>query len=136
MNTIEKLRELRARTGSGLFFCKKALEEAQGDVEQAIELLRIQGQDYLRRKAGRIAAEGRVECYIDAERRVGAIVEVNCETDFAAKSAQFAGICHDIAEKVARGESYDKVVNNAIAILGENVRVRRVQRYKLGELDG
>ena len=83
------VKELRERTGAGMMDCKKALVQTDGDMEKAIEFLREKGLAAAAKKAGRIAAEGLVGTYINDENKIGAIVEVNCETDFVAKNQDF-----------------------------------------------
>ncbi|GBG09626.1 elongation factor Ts [Paenibacillus sp. MY03] len=95
------VKELRERTGAGMLDCKKALDETGGDVEKAIALLREKGLSAAANKAGRIATEGVVESYIHAGGRIGVIVEVNCETDFVAKTDQFREFARDIAMQIA-----------------------------------
>lgn len=91
--TAKDVAALREKTGCGMMDCKKALTEANGDQDKAIELLREKGLAAQAKKAGRIAAEGMVSVYIDKEKKVGAIIEVNSETDFVAKNAEFQGAC-------------------------------------------
>lgn len=95
------VKELRERTGAGMLDCKKALVETNGDMDKAIEFLREKGLASAAKKAGRIAAEGVIESYIHLGGRIGVLVEVNCETDFAAKSEQFKQLAKDIAMQVA-----------------------------------
>ena len=92
MNT-SLIKELRDLSGAGLMDCKKALTEADGDMEKAIDLLREKGLAAAAKKAGRIAAEGIVEAYIHGGGRIGVLVEVNCETDFVAKTDEFKAFC-------------------------------------------
>ncbi|MGW8956144.1 translation elongation factor Ts [Paenibacillus sp. NPDC055715] len=95
------VKELREKTGAGMLDCKKALEEANGDLTKAVEVLREKGLAAAANKAGRIATEGVVESYIHAGGRIGVLVEVNCETDFVAKTDQFRDFVRDIAMHVA-----------------------------------
>lgn len=95
------VKELREKTGAGLLDCKKALEEANGDLTKASELLREKGLAAAANKAGRIATEGVVESYIHAGGRIGVLVEINCETDFVAKTDQFRDFARDIAMQIA-----------------------------------
>lgn len=95
------VKELREKTGAGMLDCKKALEEAGGDLTKAAELLREKGLAAAANKAGRIATEGRVESYIHGGGRIGVLVEVNCETDFVAKTDQFREFVRDIAMQIA-----------------------------------
>jgi len=101
MITAEMVRQLRERTGSGMMDCKKALTEANGDMEKAIEILRERGLAAAAKKAGRIAAEGVVDAYIHGNGRIGVLVEVNIETDFAAKNEEFRQFVKDIAMQIA-----------------------------------
>ncbi|WP_442952919.1 translation elongation factor Ts [Paenibacillus sp. Soil522] len=95
------VKELRERTGAGMLDCKKALDETNNDIEKAIAFLREKGLAAAANKAGRIATEGVVESYIHAGGRIGVIVEVNCETDFVAKTEQFRDFARDVAMQIA-----------------------------------
>ena len=101
MITAEQVRELRELTGAGMMECKKVLEETNGDREKATELLRERGVVKAAKKAGRIAAEGLVESYIHGDGRIGVLVEVNIETDFAAKNPEFREFVKDVAMQIA-----------------------------------
>ena len=95
------VKELRERTGAGMMDCKKALVDANGDAEKAVELLRERGLAKAAKKAGRIATEGIVDAYIHGGGRIGVLVEVNIETDFAAKNEEFRAFVKDIAMQIA-----------------------------------
>ncbi|EXX91272.1 elongation factor Ts [Paenibacillus darwinianus] len=95
------VKELREKTGAGMLDCKKALEEANGDLTRAAEILREKGLSAAANKAGRIATEGIVESYIHGGGRIGVLVEVNCETDFVAKTDQFREFVRDVAMQIA-----------------------------------
>ncbi len=95
------VKTLRERSGAGMMDCKKALTEANGDIEKASELLREKGLAAAVKKAGRIAAEGIVESYIHMGGKIGVLVEVNCETDFVAKTDEFKTLVRDIAMHIA-----------------------------------
>jgi elongation factor Ts len=95
------VKELRERTGAGFMDCKRALEEADGDLEKAIALLRERGLAAAAKRAGRDARDGLVASYIHPGGRVGVIIEVNCETDFVARTDQFQKLVHDLAVQVA-----------------------------------
>ncbi|SEN79032.1 translation elongation factor Ts [Lihuaxuella thermophila] len=99
--TAAMVKELREKTGAGMMDCKKALTETGGDMEKAIEWLREKGIANAAKKAGRIAAEGVVDSYIHAGGRIGVLVEVNCETDFVAKTDEFKSFVKDIAMQIA-----------------------------------
>ena len=193
--SAEQVKELRERTGAGFMDCKRALTEADGDLDKAVTLLREQGLAAAAKKAGREAREGLVASYIHTGGRVGVLVEVNCETDFVARTDEFQKLVRDLAVQVAglaplyvdqeripaadleakkaellADEStqkkpeairsqivagqlqkwfsqvslYDQpfrdeertvgeLINEKIATIGENIRVRRFTRYALGE---
>ncbi|WP_433943305.1 translation elongation factor Ts [Paenibacillus sp. SN-8-1] len=95
------VKELREKTGAGMLDCKKALEEANGDLTKAAELLREKGLSAASNKAGRVATEGVVQSYIHAGGRIGVLVEINCETDFVAMTEQFKEFARDIAMHIA-----------------------------------
>jgi elongation factor Ts len=99
--SASQVKELRERTGAGMMDCKNALEEANGDMNKAIEILREKGLSAAAKKAGRIATEGVVESYIHAGGRIGVLVEINCETDFVAKTDAFKEFARDIAMQIA-----------------------------------
>jgi elongation factor Ts len=99
--SAQQVKELRERTGAGFSDCRAALVEAAGDLEQAINVLRKKGQAAAQRKAQREATEGLIGSYIHAGGKIGVIVEVNCESDFVARTADFQRLCHEIAMHVA-----------------------------------
>ena len=164
--TVEAIKALRNMTGAGIMDSKRALEEAGGDVEAAQKLLREKGIASAAKKASRDTNEGLVESYIHSGGRVGAMVELNCETDFVARTEDMKSLAHNVAMQVAamspkyvdEGEvpqdedgssqevcllsqpfirdneqTVQDVVNETIAKVGENVRVRRFSRFSLGE---
>lgn len=96
-----KVKELRDATGAGMMDCKQALTEANGDFEKAIEILRKKGLAALKKRAGREAREGLVESYVHAGGRLGVLAEINCETDFVARSEDFKEFAHDMAMQIA-----------------------------------
>ncbi|MEA5092231.1 Elongation factor Ts [bioreactor metagenome] len=99
--TAGLVKELRERTGAGMMDCKKALTETDGDIDKAIDFLREKGLAAAAKKAGRVAAEGLVYSYIHGGGRIGVLVEVNCETDFVAKTEQFQTLVKDVAMHIA-----------------------------------
>ncbi len=99
--TTEMVKDLRERTGAGVLDCKKALEEVDGDMEKAMELLQEKGFAIAAKKAEREANEGLVEAYIHAGGKLGVLLELNCETDFVARTEDFRGLAHDLAMQVA-----------------------------------
>jgi len=144
--TAGMVKELRERTGLGMMECKKALEEAGGDLKKAEDLLRIKSGAKASKVAGRVAAEGAIGAYVSADGRTGALVEVNCETDFVAKDASFAGLVKAIAEIAAvrgiadvaalaqaqlpSGEAVESARQALVMKLGENMSIRRVAVHK------
>lgn len=95
------IKELREQCGAGVMDCHKALIETNGDIDQALEMLREKGFSKAAKKADRVTREGLVEAYIHTGGRVGAMVELNCETDFVARTDEFKGLAHDLAMQVA-----------------------------------
>ena len=143
--TAVMVKELRELTGAGMMDCKKALTETNGDKQKAIDFLREKGIAKAAKKAGRIAAEGVVAAFVDEAAKVGAVVEVNCETDFVANTDKF----HALADKVAKhimaenpadmdalnasmldGKSVADFIKEAIANIGEKIDIRRFARYE------
>ncbi len=96
----ELIKELRGRTGAGIVDCRNALVEAAGDVERAAEILQGKGLVSAQKRAGRVASEGLVESYVHTGGRVGALIEVNCETDFVARTEEFKRLARDLAMQV------------------------------------
>ncbi|RVU86013.1 elongation factor Ts [Leucothrix sargassi] len=137
------VKELRERTGAGMMDCKKMLTETNGDMEAAIDLMRKSGAAKADKKAGRIAAEGRVVIVLGDDRKEGAIVEVNSETDFVAKDSNFVEFAEAVAATtladkpadvaalselpLASGESIADVRTGLVAKIGENIKVRRFE---------
>jgi len=99
--STEQIKELREKTGAGMMDCKRALEEAGGDMQKAIDVLRKKGAATAARRADKETNQGVVEAYIHAGGRIGAMVELNCETDFVAKTPDFKSLAHDIAMQIA-----------------------------------
>ncbi len=102
--TIEMIKELRELTGAGVLDCKRALEETDGDFEAATEILKQKGLAAAAKKADREAGDGLVEAYIHAGAKLGVLVEVNCETDFVARTDEFQAFCHDVAMQIAAAD--------------------------------
>lgn len=140
--TAALVKELRDMTGAGMMDAKKALVETDGNIDKAVDLLREKGLAAAAKKAGRIAAEGVVQSYIHAGGRIGVLVEVNCETDFVAKNAEFKELCQNLAELVAEekpadvdallattckkcGKKIEDVIKEKIASIGEKITIRR-----------
>jgi elongation factor Ts len=132
--TAGLVKELRERTGLGMMECKRALEEAGGDLAKAEDLLRIRSGAKASKAAGRVAAEGVVGAYLSSDRTLGALVEVNCETDFVAKNADFLAFARGLAEVVAKENPADVETLAQLSIAGENVEAKRQALVqKIGE---
>jgi elongation factor Ts len=99
--SAQLVKQLRDRTGAGFGDCRAALVESGGDIEQAINILRKKGQAAAAKKAQRATSEGLVSCYIHAGGKIGVLVEINCESDFVARTDAFQGLCHDVAMHIA-----------------------------------
>ncbi len=147
MITANMVKELREKTGAGMMDCKKVLSETDGDMEKASELLRERGIAKAAKKSGRVTAEGLVSSYISNDKKIGAIVEVNAETDFVAKNEDFKSFVNDVAQIVANtnpsdvnklleekyletGKTVQEVLTDKIATIGENMTIRRFVRFK------
>ena len=148
MITAKQVKDLREKTGAGMMDCKKVLTETNGDEEKAIELLRERGITKAAKKSDRIAAEGLVTTYLTDDNKVGAVVEVNAETDFVAKNEEFKAFVADVAKQVAEknpanveellaqqsiaeeGKTVQEVLTNKIATIGENMSIRRFERFE------
>ena len=143
--TAQMVKELRDKTGAGMMDAKKALVETDGDMDKAAEVLRQKGIASAEKKMGRIAAEGRVESYVDSS--CGAMIEVNCETDFVAKNDEFKTLASNMAKHVAQlnpadvdaflnstcpdcGKAIGDALKEKIASIGEKITVRRFVRYE------
>ncbi len=99
--SIEMIKELRSQCGAGIMECRNALLEVEGDLEKALRILRERGLLKAEKKADRVTAQGLIEAYIHTGGRIGALVEVNCETDFVARTDEFRELAHDLAMQVA-----------------------------------
>ena len=157
----ELIKQLRELTSAGVMDCKRALEESDGDVSKAEKLLKDKGIASAAKKASRETDQGVIETYVHSGGRIAAIVEVNCETDFVARTDEFSSLAHDIAMQIAAmdpstvggdepaanaeeslflqqfikdpSKSIQDLINETVGKLGENIRVRRFQRFSLGE---
>jgi len=148
MVTAAQVKDLREKTGAGMMDCKKVLTETDGDMEKAMELLRERGIAKAAKKSDRVAAEGLVECYISEDGKVGSIVEINSETDFVAKNEEFKTFVMNVAKQVAdknpadvdtlleqpfidnSGKTVKEVLTDKIATIGENMNIRRFNRFE------
>jgi len=146
--TASQVKELREKTGAGMMDAKKALVEAEGDMEKAGEILRQKGIATAEKKSGRTAAEGQVASLISADRKTGVLVEVNCETDFVAKGDAFQTMVSEVAQQIMDqsaqdvsslliqqsaampGRTVQEYVTEKIAAIKENLNIRRFVRYQ------
>ena len=143
--TATMVKELREKTGAGMMAAKNALVEVDGDMDKAMEVLRQKGIASAEKKMGRIAAEGRIGSYVDSS--CGAMIEVNCETDFVAKNDEFIELTNGLAEMVAKmnpadvaaleamtcpkcGKLISEVLKEKISSIGEKITIRRFVRYE------
>lgn len=151
MIDIEKIRQLREETGISIVECKKALEQARGDIKKAKDLLKEKGAMVLEKKSQREAKEGIIECYLHPNKKIGVLVELNCETDFVARSKKFQELAHELCLQIAamnpenietlmtqpwiRDESktLKELISEYIIKLGENIEVGRFKRYEISE---
>ena len=152
MVTASLVKELREKTGAGMMECKKVLTETDGDIEKAMELLRERGITKAAKKSDRIAAEGIVDAYISEDGKIGAVVEVNSETDFVAKNDEFKSFVADIAMQIAKenpenveallvqsfikdsSKTVKDILTEKIATIGENISIRRFERFETNGL--
>jgi len=160
-SSTELIKELREKTGAGIMECKKAVEDALGDLGKAEQLIKERGLAMAEKKAGREAGQGLIESYVHAG-RIGALIELNCETDFVARTDDFRTLAREIAMQVAAtnpsrvsgqeasadgdvplldqpyirdpGKTVQDLVNETIAKVRENVVIRRFARFELGGL--
>lgn len=148
--SLDLIKQLRQTTGAGIADCRKALIEAKGDFKKAADLVKSWGIDKAAAKADRAVGSGLVETYIHAGGRVGAMVEVNCETDFVARTDEFKSLAHELSLQVASmdpkdveeflkqeyirdaGKTIEQLVKETIAKVGENIVVKRFMRFELG----
>lgn len=149
--SVEDIRKLREKTGAGIADSRKALEESGGDFKKAEELVKSWGLDKAVAKADRVVGAGLVETYMHSGGKVGSMVEVNCETDFVARTDEFKNLAHEVAMQVAAMDPNDveelskqeyirdatktvgDLVKETIAKVGENIVIRRFMRFELGQ---
>lgn len=151
MVDIELLKKLRNETMAGIADCRKALEETKGDYEKAKKWIREKGLEKAAKKSDRETSQGLIESYIHQNGRVGALVEVLCETDFVARTDVFKSLVHEICMQAAamnpkdvsellkqeyirdNSKTIEVLVKEAIAKLGENIVIKRFERFEIGE---
>lgn len=149
MITIDQIKQLREETGISIVECKKALEEAEGDLVKAKELLRSWGKSVAEKKQARETGEGLIESYIHSTGKLGALLDVRCETDFVARSPEFKALCHEFALQVVsmNPETVDELLaqpyvrdpsrvmrdllSDAIGKLGENIIIKQFCRFEV-----
>lgn len=149
MVTLEQIKQLREETNLPIVDCKNALEEAKGDLEKARKLLQDRGVQIAKKKQAREVGEGLIETYLHPTGKVGALLDVRCETDFVARSNDFKNLCHELALQVASmnpetieelqkqpyirdpSRTMKDVITEAIAKLGENIIVKRFSRFEI-----
>jgi elongation factor Ts len=147
--SIEQIKQFRQKTGFSIMECKRALEEAEGDEKKALEILEKKGAEKAAKKAEREAKQGLVEAYIHNNGKVGALLELNCETDFVARNEEFKNLAHDLAMHIAamnpqdleellsqpfvkdEQKTIDDLIKEAIAKLGENIKIGKFVRLKI-----
>jgi len=147
--SAQAVKELRDKTGAGMMDCKKALTQAEGDIEKAIDILREKGLASAAKKSGRVASEGVIATYVTEDMKKASIIELNCETDFVSANTDFVNLANGIAKVVAEttpqdieevkalpyeGITVQEAVTNLIAKLGENMNLRRFE--KIDAADG
>jgi len=148
--TIDQIKKLREKTKAGIADCRRALEESDGDLKKAEELLKSWGVDKAAKKADRAVGSGLIETYMHAGGRIGAMVEVACETDFVARTDEFKNLAHEIAMQITAmdpttveellkqeyirdsAKTIDELVKETIAKVGENIVIKRFMRFELG----
>lgn len=149
--SVEDVKKLREETGVPVMEIRKALQEANGDVSQAKEILKRQGALRAEKRASKETAQGVIETYIHSNGKVGAMIEVNCETDFVARTDDFKKLAHEVAMQVAAmnpgsveellnqdyirdpGVKIKDLVNETVSKTGESIKIRRMIRFGLGE---
>ncbi len=149
--SLDAIKHLREKTGAPIGDVKSALEACQGDEAKAIDYLKRKGFEAAQKRQGRAAKLGRVDAYIHHDGRVGALIEINCETDFVARLPEFQQLCRDVGMQIAsqqpetlqellaqpfikdQAQTIGQYVSTLIAKTGENIVVRRFVRFGLGE---
>lgn len=147
---VTDIKKLREKTGAGIADSKKALDEAGGDMKRAEELVKSWGIEKAASKSDREAKSGLVETYVHGGGKIGVLVEINCETDFVAKTDEFKKLAHEVAMQISAmnpqnveellsqdyirdsGKKIEQLVKETIAKVGENIVIRRFIRYELG----
>lgn len=148
MITIDKIKQLRDETGLSIGECQKALKEANGDLAMAKEVLRKKGKDFAKKRIEREAGQGIIESYIHSGKKVGAILELRCESDFAARSEDFKKLAHELCLQITavspeenelleqpwikdEGKKVKDLIEECISKLGENIIIKKFTRYQI-----
>jgi len=149
--SVEEIKKLRDETQASVADCRVALEEAKGDYKKALEVLRKKGFDRAEKKAGRETGQGLIESYVHQNGRIGVLVELLCETDFVARTAEFKNLAHEVAMQVAAMDPKDAdsllkqeyirdssktisdLIKETVAKLGENIQLKRFHRLEIGK---
>lgn len=150
--TIDQIKQLRDKTQASVSVVKAALVEADGDMKKAEEVLKKKGFESAAKKADRVAGEGLIETYVHGNGKIGVILELNCETDFVAKTGEFKELAHEVAMQVAAmnpenveellkqdyirdgSKKIEDMVKESIARVGENIVLKRFKRFEIGQV--
>jgi len=149
--TVDEIKKLREKTGCGVADCRQALEESGGDLKKAQRVLAEKGVSVAQKRAGKEAKQGLVEAYVHGDGKIGVMVEVNCETDFVARTDDFKKFVHELAMQVAamnpkdvdelvkqpyirdQEKTIEDLLKETLAKTGENIKIKRFCRFELGE---
>lgn len=148
MATIEQIKQLREETEVSISECAKALEMAKGDFEKAKDILKQWGKELAQKKKERVTNQGIIDCYIHPNKKVGVLLELNCETDFVAKSPDFTNLAHELCLQIAgfsdeetslleqpwikdESRKIKELIDDVVAKIGENISIKRYVRYSL-----
>jgi len=132
--TASMVKELRECTGAGMMECKKALTEADGDLDAAVDILRTRGLAALAKKAGRATNEGTIAAFVSDDARLGVLVEVNCETDFVGRNAEFTGFVSSLASQIAENAPADVTELKEQAVMDRDITVEQLLGEMVGKL--
>jgi len=149
--SIDQIKKLREQTGVSIAYCQKALEKSGGDADKALDYLRKKGAEIAKKRQDKEVSQGIIEAYIHVNKKVGVLIELNCETDFVAKGEDFKNLAHDLAMHIAAMNpknntellkqafikdekiTVKEFIEEVVVKLGENVQIRRFQRYEIDQ---
>lgn len=148
MATIDQLKKLREETGISINECKKALEKAKGDLKKAKEILKKLGKNLIEKRTIKETKQGIIDSYIHPGKKIGAMIELNCESDFVARSKDFQSLAHELCLQIAaidptetslneqlwikdESKTINDLINEYVVKLGENIIIKRFNRYEL-----